>query len=35
MGFRAIVRLIAHRVFEPVNRKERITYDTLVRPVVA
>ncbi|MGM5049609.1 hypothetical protein AB8A20_12095 [Tardiphaga sp. 604_B6_N1_1] len=35
MGFRAIVRLIAHRVFEPVNRKERITNDTLVRPVVA
>lgn len=33
MGFRAIVRLIVQRVFEPVNPKERITYDTFVRPV--
>jgi hypothetical protein len=33
MGFRAIVRLIVQRVFEPVNPKERITYDTFIRPV--
>lgn len=31
MGYRAAVRLIAQGVFAPVNRNERITYDTLVR----
>lgn len=33
MGFRSIVRLIVHRVFEPVNPKERITYELFIRPV--
>ncbi|RIA01669.1 hypothetical protein D1920_10905 [Rhodopseudomonas palustris] len=33
MGFRSIVRLIVHRVFEPVNPRERITYDSFIRPV--
>ncbi|MCK7473396.1 MAG: hypothetical protein MZV49_07375 [Rhodopseudomonas palustris] len=35
MGFRSIVRLIVHRVFEPVNPNERIAYDSFIRPVIA
>lgn len=33
MGFRSIVRLIVHRVFEPLNPRERITYDSFIRAV--
>lgn len=33
MGFRAIVRLIVHRVLEPLNPRERITHESFIRAV--
>lgn len=34
MGFRSVIRLIANRQLIPVKPNERITYDSLIRPMV-